>query len=302
MVHPDEAAFSWMTLRPATVSLVAAWVRCATCAVPWRSEMTAAHCKKALVWPTAFTLTLVAIACSQEKVKPPTAGPAAGGADVSQNTSASNPVSTPGATAGPTGGAAAVPVTGPKVPAMTAPITGVTAPPSGAAVNGSAGSPTSASVPGLTGLPAPANSTSSLPQILPGIPSILGVTGPTLEQCNSQGLAWVPKPTGLTGATVNGACGDALVKWCCTESQVMAEFPDSATTLQSTFARFKGQGMKLYNCSGSGGTYNFYFFSVDNLGDHVASTYVNNSTPSATAPAAASCPAITSADLGLQSR
>ena len=263
--------------------------------------MAAAHGKKALFGPTAFTVILLASACSQEKVKPPTPGTAGGGADVSQDTSDSNTGPTRGATSGPSVGAAAVPVTGAVAPAMTTPVAGATAPPSGAAATSGAASPTSTSVSGLTGLAAPANSTAALPQILPGIPSILGVTGPTLEQCNSQGLAWVPKPAGLTGATVNGACGDALVKWCCTESQVMAEFPDSASTLQSTFARFKGQGMKLYNCSGSGGTYNFYFFGVDNLGDHVASTYVNNTMPSAAAPAAASCPAITSADLGLQS-
>ncbi len=149
--------------------------------------------------------------------------------------------------------------------------------------------------------PAPGNG-GTVPQIFPGIPAILGVSGPTLEQCNGQGQSWTPRLTGFNGAYVSGACGNQLVNWCCTEQNILQKFPDSASSLSSTFANLKSQGMRLYNCSDDGqGKYSFLFFVVNQTGAHVSSAYVTNSVPvnSPQQPAPQSCPRVSSAELGL---
>lgn len=80
-------------------------------------------------------------------------------------------------------------------------------------------------------------------------------TGPGLEACAAQGLAW--------RAVVNGGPGqcsaETLVKWCCSKENVLVRFPGSAESLANKFREYDGLGLKLYHCSAGSEKTTFHF-------------------------------------------
>jgi hypothetical protein len=129
-----------------------------------------------------------------------------------------------------------------------------------------------------------------------GLPS--GTTGgwnpgAGLEGCNAQGLAWVAV---LNGG--DGACGDPLASYCCTEQEVLRQFPN-VNGLQAALDAAQQGGLKLYNCSvSSTGQNTFHFAIMDSAGIHYKSVFVNNDPPSG-GPSPGTCTKLTSADLGI---
>ena len=118
-------------------------------------------------------------------------------------------------------------------------------------------------------------------------------TGATLESCQAKNLSWVPQQGG------SAACGDPLVSWCCTDTQVYAQFPTMSAQLQSAFATYEGQGQKLYHCAFANGKYTFLFFKASAGGYNFAN--VTMTQVNAAAPNAAACALPTSAQLGITS-
>lgn len=143
----------------------------------------------------------------------------------------------------------------------------------------------------LAGEPKPTNTPSSNPK-----PDTGGGwnAGPGLEGCAQQGKAW--------HAVVNGgpgACGDSLVtSFCCTEAEILSQFPAMAAQLSPLFEPIKADGLKLYHCSKKDDRYTFHWAGYLNKSIKYRTVFVEGS-PKAANNNIVSCPLITSADIGL---
>ncbi len=81
--------------------------------------------------------------------------------------------------------------------------------------------------------------------------AVNGGAAMTLQQCNSQGKAWVAV---VNNGSSPPTCGGQLASWGCCEAQVLARFPSLASDLQQRLQANAGEGYTLYNCEANPGT------------------------------------------------
>jgi len=93
-----------------------------------------------------------------------------------------------------------------------------------------------------------------------------------------------------------GACGDALVTWCCSDPEVRKLFPGYAD-LPTRLDAYKAQGLKLYNCSQANGTTRLHFASGSANGVQYA--WIDIPSLGQDDGSGASCQTVSSNDLGL---
>lgn len=115
--------------------------------------------------------------------------------------------------------------------------------------------------------------------------------GPGLEGCAAEGKAWIAVKSGGPAE-----CGPALVTWCCSEAEILKQFPSLATKLQGEFDKRKD--LKLYHCSFDGTESRFHWAKYDDGGIKYSTVYVKGA-GKVGGTAGAECTKVTSADLGI---
>ncbi len=114
-----------------------------------------------------------------------------------------------------------------------------------------------------------------------------------LEGCAEEGKAWI----GVHN-TGPAACGDPLVSWCCSEANIVSKFPGYRDKLQEKFTANGSAGYKLYHCSQVGNEYKFHYGVAEGKGFRYKYISLTNTESGAAEPA--SCPLVTSEDLGIK--
>jgi hypothetical protein len=124
--------------------------------------------------------------------------------------------------------------------------------------------------------------------------TVAATTG-ALESCNAKGTSYVAVTTG-GGA---GVCSDPLAAYCCTETEVLRQFPSLAAKLKTQIDTFLGQGLKLYNCSlSSAGKTTLHFAAASSGGVQYHNLFFTGVSASGGASTGA-CAKVGSAELGL---
>lgn len=130
----------------------------------------------------------------------------------------------------------------------------------------------------------------------PGDTSIpLYAVGPGIDGCKAQGKVWKAVDSSQPGKS--GSCGDALVNFCCTQSDVLAKFSSSKSFLEPEFAKATSQGLILYGCStDTTSKTTFHFAKYDGNNWAYRTLYITSKSETGTPPA--SCPNVSLSDLG----
>ena len=191
----------------------------------------------------------------------------------------------------------------PKPPAAPAP--GPTAPESDDPAKANPSSPAnpgspSPSPPASTGTPPPATGpTSPAPAPAPapggGGSGATYSIGPGIDGCWAQAKVW--KAVDSTQPGKSGSCGDSLVNFCCTETEIYSKFSSSKSFLEPEFTTSKNQGLVLYGCSTDASTRTtFHFAKYDGTTWSYRTLYITSKSEPGTPPS--SCPKVGMGDLG----
>jgi hypothetical protein len=137
--------------------------------------------------------------------------------------------------------------------------------------------------------PTPTPAPSPEPTPTPG-PSSTDPRG-AIEGCASQGKVWVFDEG-------NGACGDAVAKFCCTDAEIKSRFASSISGLADQLSLLNAMGLKLYACSSNGSNSTvFHYISTTSGGLNYQTFSIPKKSETGEPPA--DCPRYTSKALGI---